>query len=100
MWAEPLQWAQLLHRHLCALSMLPGSPTLCLAELERLSALADANAAFSRQAMSSLPALPQFSATMEYAKLTLLIERATLTQNILAIIRGKKVTPPENLLHF
>ncbi|MCI4376608.1 hypothetical protein PGIGA_G00190450 [Pangasianodon gigas] len=89
LWAEPLQWARLLHRHLCALSTVPGSPTLCPAELERLSAIAGANADSARRAMSSLPALPQFSATIEHAKLTLLNERATLTQNVLATIRRK-----------
>ncbi|KAF7710664.1 hypothetical protein HF521_009536 [Silurus meridionalis] len=86
LWAEPLQWARLLHRHLCALSAAPGSPTFCPADLDRISATADANADSARRAMSSLPALPQFSATIEHAKLTLLNERATLAQNVLATI--------------
>ncbi|XP_060781574.1 thyroid adenoma-associated protein isoform X2 [Neoarius graeffei] len=89
LWAEPLQWARLLHRHLCALSTLPGSLSLCPEELDRLSAIADANADSARRAMSSLPALPQFSASIEHAKLTLLNERATLTQDVLATIRRK-----------
>ncbi|KAI5606893.1 thyroid adenoma-associated protein [Silurus asotus] len=89
LWAEPLQWARLLHRHLCALSAAPGSPTFCPADLDRISATADANADSARRAMSSLPALPQFSATIEHAKLTLLNERATLAQNVLATIRRR-----------
>lgn len=89
LWAEPLQWARLLHKHLCALSTLSGSSSLCPEELDRFSAIADTNADSARQAMSSLPALPQFSATIEHAKLTLLNERATLTRNVLATIRRK-----------
>lgn len=89
LWAEPLQWARLLHRHLCALFTASDSPTLCPAELDRLSALACAYADSAQQAMNSLPVLPQFSATVEHAKLTLLNERATLAQNVLATIRGK-----------
>ncbi|XP_027005873.2 thyroid adenoma-associated protein isoform X1 [Tachysurus fulvidraco] len=87
LWAEPLQWATLLHRHLCALLTVPSSLSLCPAELDRFSTIAGANADSARRALSSLPALPQFSATIEYAKMTLLNERATLTQNVLATIR-------------
>lgn len=86
LWAEPLEWARLLHRHLHTLSTLSGSPTLCPTELDRLSAIAGANADSARRAMSSLPVLPQFSATMEHARLTLLNERATLAQNVLATV--------------
>lgn len=89
LWAEPLQWARLLHRHLCALSTVPGSPTLGLAELDRCAALASVNADSARRAMSSLPTLPQFSATVEHAKLTVLNERATLAKNVLETIRRK-----------
>lgn len=86
LWAEPLQWATLLHRHLCALLTVPSSLSLCPAELDRFSTIAGANADSARRALRSLPALPQFSATIEYAKMTLLNERATLTQNVLATI--------------
>lgn len=91
LWAEPLQWARLLHRHLCALSTVPGSPHLCPAELDRFTAIASANAELARKALSSLPALPQFSATIEHAKLTLLNERATLSQNALTTIRQETI---------
>lgn len=89
LWAEPLQWARLLHKHLCALSTLPISLGLRPAELDRFSNIAGANADSARKALCSLPALPQFSATIEYAKLALLNERATLTQNVLETIRQK-----------
>lgn len=89
LWAEPLQWARLLHRNLCTLSTVPGSPTLCPAELDHFAVIAGTNADSAQQAMSSLPALPQLSATMEHAKLTLMKERATLAQNVLATIRRK-----------
>ncbi|XP_053476778.1 thyroid adenoma-associated protein [Ictalurus furcatus] len=89
LWAEPLQWARLLHRHLCVLSTVPGSPSLCPAELDRFSAIAGAYADSARRATSSLPVLPQFSATIEHAKLSLLNERAMLAQNVLSTIRRK-----------
>lgn len=89
LWAEPLQWARLLHRHLCVLSTVPGSPSLCPAELDRFSAIAGAYADSALRATSSLPVLPQFSATIEHAKLSLLNERARLAQNVLSTMRRK-----------
>lgn len=84
LWVEPLQWAQLLHKHLCALSMVPCSPAVNPTELDRLAAIADVNARAAGLALDGLPPLPQFSATTEHAKLSVLKERATLAQNILA----------------
>ncbi|XP_072533812.1 thyroid adenoma-associated protein [Salminus brasiliensis] len=87
LWIEPLQWARLLHAHLCALSTAPSSPAAHLTELDRLSFIANANAQSAREALAALPALPQFSATIEHAKLTVLMERATLAQNVLTTLR-------------
>ncbi|KAI4873351.1 hypothetical protein NFI96_022035 [Prochilodus magdalenae] len=84
LWVEPLQWSQLLHTHLCALSTASSAPAMCPPELARLTATADAHAQSAEQALTTLPALPQFSATIEHAKLTVLKDRATLAQNVLA----------------
>ncbi|KAL6487447.1 hypothetical protein MHYP_G00040730 [Metynnis hypsauchen] len=84
LWVEPLQWARLLHTHLRALSTVPSAPAVCPAELARLSTIVDANTQSAERALGALPALPQFSATIEHAKLTVLKERATLAQNVLA----------------
>ncbi|XP_030626930.1 thyroid adenoma-associated protein [Chanos chanos] len=83
LWAEPLQWARLLHRHLCALSPVSRDPPVSVAEIDRLSAARDANARSARRGESDLPPLPQFSATIEHAKLKLIGDRAALTQTVL-----------------
>ncbi|XP_066534782.1 thyroid adenoma-associated protein isoform X2 [Hoplias malabaricus] len=83
LWVEPLQWARLLHTHLCALSTVTSLPA-CSTELDRISALAEARARSAGRALTALPEQPQFSATIEHAKLTVLKERATLAQKVLA----------------
>ncbi|XP_062851967.1 thyroid adenoma-associated protein [Trichomycterus rosablanca] len=83
LWAEPLQWARLLHKHLCALYIKPSLLTLPPDKLDHLSATADAKVSYAQRELDALPTLPQFSTTIEHAKLTLLNERASLAQNIL-----------------
>ncbi|KAM7385101.1 hypothetical protein PAMP_001198 [Pampus punctatissimus] len=87
LWAEPGQWVKLLHEHLSSLILAykqtqnPGT-----AEPDRvhtLSTQARAKALSSQQSLDSLPALPQFSCTMEHARLLLRQQRATLALDVL-----------------
>ncbi|XP_035807135.2 thyroid adenoma-associated protein isoform X2 [Amphiprion ocellaris] len=87
LWAEPVQWVKLLHRHLSTLTMTskqtqgPGSAGL--EQVHRIHSRAQAKALSSQRALDSLPALPQFSCTMEHARLTLRHQRATLALDVL-----------------
>uniref|UniRef100_A0A3P8S9T9 tRNA (32-2'-O)-methyltransferase regulator THADA n=1 Tax=Amphiprion percula TaxID=161767 RepID=A0A3P8S9T9_AMPPE len=87
LWAEPVQWVKLLHRHLSTLTMTskqtqgPGSAGL--EQVHRIHSRAQAKALSSQRALDSLPALPQFSCTMEQARLTLRHQRATLALDVL-----------------
>ncbi|XP_051772571.1 thyroid adenoma-associated protein isoform X1 [Ctenopharyngodon idella] len=83
LWAEPLLWARMLHGHLSALLRVAYVPGVSATELDRLSAIANSNFLTAQRSMKALPALPQFSATIEYAKITLLNERTSLAQNLL-----------------
>ncbi|XP_060943826.1 thyroid adenoma-associated protein [Limanda limanda] len=89
LWAEPVQWVKLLHRHLTSLipilkqSQHPGAVILDQARLHTLSAQARTKALSSQQALDSLPALPQFTCTAEHARLTLGHQRATLALDVL-----------------
>ncbi|XP_065153408.1 thyroid adenoma-associated protein isoform X1 [Paramisgurnus dabryanus] len=87
LWAEPMLWARMLHGHLSTLSGVPHSPGVSPADLDRLSAIANSNAVNAEQAMKTLPALPQFSATIEYGKIMLLKERSSLAQSIVHTLR-------------
>uniref|UniRef100_A0A8C1F6H6 tRNA (32-2'-O)-methyltransferase regulator THADA n=1 Tax=Cyprinus carpio carpio TaxID=630221 RepID=A0A8C1F6H6_CYPCA len=87
LWAEPLSWARMLHRHLSALISVTHSPDVSTTELDRLSAIAKSNALAAQRSMKGLPALPQFSATIEYAKISLLKERTSLALNLLDTLR-------------
>ncbi|XP_045927102.1 thyroid adenoma-associated protein homolog isoform X2 [Micropterus dolomieu] len=92
LWAEPVQWVQLLHRHLCFLifkqTQAPGTagPDQ-VHEIHTLSTHAHAQAISSQQALDSLPALPQFSCTVEHARLVLRHQRATLALDVLERLR-------------
>ncbi|XP_067277498.1 thyroid adenoma-associated protein isoform X2 [Pseudorasbora parva] len=83
LWAEPLLWAQMLHGHLSALLRVEYLPGVSATELDRLSAIASSNSLTAERSMKALAALPQFSATIQYAKITLLKERTSLAQNLL-----------------
>ncbi|XP_070697363.1 thyroid adenoma-associated protein [Pempheris klunzingeri] len=94
LWAEPLQWAKLLHRHLG--SLLPALERTQAAgaagpdqvhQTHTLSTQAQAKALSSQQALDSLPALPQYSCTMEHARLVLRQQRATLALDVLERLR-------------
>lgn len=73
----------MLHGHLSALLRVAYVPGVSATELDRLSAIANSNFLTAQRSMKALPALPQFSATIEYAKITLLNERTSLAQNLL-----------------
>ncbi|XP_016392695.1 thyroid adenoma-associated protein homolog isoform X1 [Sinocyclocheilus rhinocerous] len=88
LWAEPLLWARMLHRHLSALVSVTHSPDVSAAELDRLSAIAKSNALAAQHSTKALPALPQFSATIEYAKISLRKERTSLALNLLDTLRS------------
>ncbi|RXN24870.1 thyroid adenoma-associated [Labeo rohita] len=88
LWAEPLLWARMLHGHLSALGGVTHSPGVSAAELDRLSAVAKSNALVAERSMKALPALPQFSSTIEYAKISLLKERTSLAQILLDTLRS------------
>lgn len=95
LWAEPVQWVKLLHRHLSSLSLTlspsqdPGPRHLDQAWLLRLSAQAEAQALASQQALEALPALPQFCSTMQHARLTLQHHRASLATDVLERLRQR-----------
>lgn len=92
LWAEPVQWVKLLHRHLGSLLLAfeQGTGTIGPAQLHRIQTLstqAQAKALSSQQVLDSLPALPQFSCTMEHARLVLRHQRATLALDVLGRLR-------------
>ncbi|XP_070772051.1 thyroid adenoma-associated protein [Enoplosus armatus] len=92
LWAEPVQWVKLLHRHLGSL-ILTFKQTQGIAgpdqlhQIHTLSTQAQTKALSSRQALDSLPALPQFSCTLEHARLVLRHQRATLALDVLERLR-------------
>ena len=87
LWAEPVQWVKLLHRHLVSLTVDHAKSQEFEApdqtQLHRLSAQAEAQVLGSQRALQGLSALPQFSCTMEYARLTLRHQRANLALDVL-----------------
>lgn len=56
-------------------------------QIQTLSTQAKAKALSSQQALDSLQALPQFSCTMEHARLVLRHQRATLVLDVLERLR-------------
>ncbi|KAI3362945.1 hypothetical protein L3Q82_011619 [Scortum barcoo] len=94
LWAEPIQWVKLLHRHLGSLvltleqTQTPGvSQPDQVHQINTLSTQAQTKAVSSKQALDSLPTLPQFSCTMEHAQLELRHQRATLALDVLQRLR-------------
>ncbi|XP_031435285.1 thyroid adenoma-associated protein isoform X2 [Clupea harengus] len=83
LWAEPLQWARLLHTHLASLASAVGAGGIAPAELHRLSEMAQKQARSSERALGALPALPEFSANLEHARLSVQRERAALALRVL-----------------
>ncbi|XP_047459692.1 thyroid adenoma-associated protein [Mugil cephalus] len=87
LWAEPVQWVKLLHRHLASLvstSERTRDPGAAWPEqVHQIHARAGAEAVGSQRGLDSLPALPQFSCTMEHARLTLRNQRAALALDVL-----------------
>lgn len=65
----------------------PPPPGVAPAELLRLSELAHRRAQASERALGELPALPQFSATLEHARLSVQKERAHLALSVLALLQ-------------
>lgn len=90
LWAEPLQWARLLHQHLSVLAQtaVPGAASIPTVEMHRLEERAQAQARASEQALGALPALPQFSAALEHARLAVQRERAALALGVLKTLQG------------
>ncbi|XP_036403279.1 thyroid adenoma-associated protein [Megalops cyprinoides] len=91
LWAEPLRWVRLLHRHLSILLRAPGVAGVGRAELDRLRALAEGRERASQHMLSALPPLPQFSCTADHARLAVLRERATLA---LEVLGSPRLTSP------
>lgn len=92
LWAEPVQWVKLLHRHLISLvesfkqSAGSGVPDQDY-QIHMLSTQAQAKVLNSQRALDTLPALPEFSCTMEHNRLLLQHHRATLALDVLERIR-------------
>ncbi|XP_030012231.1 thyroid adenoma-associated protein [Sphaeramia orbicularis] len=96
LWAEPVQWVKLLHRHLRDLIQTrdqtedpgdPGAAEFDPSRVQALSVQAQSCSLSSQHALDSLPALPQFCCTMEHARLTLRHQRATLALELLQRLR-------------
>ncbi|XP_037638453.1 thyroid adenoma-associated protein [Sebastes umbrosus] len=91
LWAEPVQWVKLLHRHVGSLiPTFKQTQTSGVAgpdQVHQMSTQARAEALSSQQALDSLPTLPQFSFTMEHARLVLRHQRATLALDLLERLR-------------
>ncbi|KAM6956245.1 thyroid adenoma-associated protein [Aplochiton taeniatus] len=88
LWAEPVQWVKMLHRHLGVLLQDQNRlQALDQTRLLKLCAQAEAQALHSARALEGLPALPQFSCTIEHARLSVRHQRATLAQDVLDKLR-------------
>ncbi|XP_050932608.1 LOW QUALITY PROTEIN: thyroid adenoma-associated protein [Lates calcarifer] len=93
LWAEPVQWVKLLHGNLSSLiltfkqTQCSGTTSQDQAKLQALLTQAQAKALSSQKALDSLPVLPQFSCTVEHARLTLRHQRATLALDVLERLR-------------
>ncbi|XP_061601680.1 thyroid adenoma-associated protein isoform X2 [Cololabis saira] len=88
LWAEPLQWLTLLHRHLVSLIQKNPGPAdqdqdQDQVQVRQLLLRAQAKAQSSQQALDRLPALPQFCCGAEHARLTLRRRRARLVVDLL-----------------
>lgn len=95
LWAEPVQWVKLLHRHLRSLTQTlvqsrdSGSvagPDLVL-RVTSLSNQAQVQSQSALKALDSLPPLPQFICPMEHARLTLKHHRAQHALEVLHMLR-------------
>ncbi|MEQ2208772.1 hypothetical protein XENOCAPTIV_013993, partial [Xenoophorus captivus] len=97
LWAEPLQWVKLLHRHLCSLIVKleqnKGTGTVDSDHVHQIQTQARAKVLISQQALNRLPALPQFSCTREHARLTLRHHRAELVLDVLDRLEEVAVAP-------
>uniref|UniRef100_A0A8C9W827 tRNA (32-2'-O)-methyltransferase regulator THADA n=1 Tax=Scleropages formosus TaxID=113540 RepID=A0A8C9W827_SCLFO len=80
LWAEPLKWARLLHRHLSCLLRLLGVGEVSRGQLDELSSRAESRAQATGWSLQALPPLPQFSCTAEHERLTVLSERTMIAQ--------------------
>ncbi|XP_072247562.1 thyroid adenoma-associated protein [Leuresthes tenuis] len=87
LWAEPLQWVKLLHRHLSSLILKfkqnHEAEFVASEQVHVLRSQAQAKALRSQRALDCLPALPQFSCPMEHARLALRHRRAMLALDAL-----------------
>ncbi|XP_008428609.1 thyroid adenoma-associated protein [Poecilia reticulata] len=84
LWAEPLQWVQLLHRHLRSLlARLGQNQAVDLDQVGRLQTQTQAKLLASQQALDCLPALPQFCCAAAHARLTLRRRRSELVLDLL-----------------
>lgn len=83
---------KLLHRHLVPLAAISKKATGSAGsdQVQALSTRAQAKALSSQQALDALPALPQFSCTMEHARLLLRHQRATLALDVLERLKQQK----------
>ncbi|XP_057703664.1 thyroid adenoma-associated protein [Corythoichthys intestinalis] len=95
LWAEPVQWVKMLHRHLISLIIIyKQTKELECIEMEqarqinRMASHARAKLLRSKQALDTLPVLPQFSCPTAYARLVLQEQRATLALDVLDNMRG------------
>uniref|UniRef100_A0A1A8G080 tRNA (32-2'-O)-methyltransferase regulator THADA n=1 Tax=Nothobranchius korthausae TaxID=1143690 RepID=A0A1A8G080_9TELE len=87
LWAELRLWVNLLHTHLsCLVVKLKQSKDTGAVgpdQILHIQTRARAKAVSSQQALDRLPALPQFSCTMEHARLALQSHRAALALEVL-----------------
>ncbi|XP_056291229.1 thyroid adenoma-associated protein isoform X3 [Pseudoliparis swirei] len=94
LWAEPVQWLKLLHRHISALvpaAKQTGDSGIAgpdrVRQIGVLVTRARAQALSAQRALDCLPTLPQFSSPMEHARLVLRHQRTTLALDVLERLR-------------
>ncbi|XP_072293704.1 thyroid adenoma-associated protein [Eucyclogobius newberryi] len=89
LWAEPVQWVRLLHKHLRAVvqNRDPGSPGPDPSCVRALSEQAQTQSEAALKCLMSLPSLPQFICPMEHARLALKHDRAQLALDVLHALR-------------
>uniref|UniRef100_A0A672GSV2 tRNA (32-2'-O)-methyltransferase regulator THADA n=1 Tax=Salarias fasciatus TaxID=181472 RepID=A0A672GSV2_SALFA len=96
LWAEPGQWVNLLHAQLTPLVQTADPGAADMDQAQQIRARAQAEALISQQALDALPALPQFSSTVDHARLTLRRHRAELALDLMDRLLERRLQTGSN----